>query len=345
MAGKLSIACAILTILPGVAWCDDQATPGGTNSVRGFIDAAVATPHNEIDTGLCTLARGDPYPNTTCSAFARYVWDGYLELQPIRRTPLRRLFLILEPKILAGNNIPQYRYTASAAPILWELNIGGGLELPRQFELRYTYHKAFLLGRYSGAVNQPILPDGPYGRNSTLGVRWNFGGRDRSATPAPRTSARLAEFRGRIDFDVALPHDEVDLGLCTAAAGSAASAACAAYARYVWSGYLEVQPGRVTHTFHRLSFFVEPILYAGNNVPQQRYTADASLILCEISEGVAVELSTRFELRFTHHDVHPLARYSGAESASTLLSSGPYGNNATLGLRWYFGGWRHASVF
>jgi len=175
-------------------------------------------------------------------------------------------------------------------------------------------------------------------------VRWNFGGWGRANPAAPDVSGnRIADLRGFIDFAVAPPHDEVDLGLCALAADAPlTSTTCAAYARYVWGGYLELRP-KGPKPLHRISFFIEPKLYGGSNVPQQHYTADASSILCEIGEGVGVKLSGHFELRFTHHDVIPLARYSSPQSAATLLSDGPYGNNATLGVRWYFGAWGHAT--
>jgi hypothetical protein len=87
----------------------------------------------------------------------------------------------------------------------------------------------------------------------------------------------------------------------------------------------------------------EPKVYGGNNVPQRHYTVDASLILYELDAGIGLELSAHFELRFTHHDVSPVARYRGPGGSATLLSDGPYGNNSTIGVRWYFGAWGHAT--
>jgi hypothetical protein len=309
----------------------------GQDSVRGLADFGIALPHNEIDLGLCSVARANPFPNTTCSAFARYVWSGYLEMQPLRRSPFRRLFVIFGPKLFGGDNIPARKYTAAASPILWELTAGSGLQLPWHLELRYTYHKAFLLGRYSSpVVAESIRTNGPYGRNSLIGVRWSFG--ERRKTGDTHATSRVI-LNGFIDFAVSPPHDEVDLGLCLPADGLT----CAAYARYVWSGSLQLQP-TIRNFLRRLAIFIEPTFFAGNNVPQQHYTADTSPILWEWNAGAALPLSRHFELRFTHHETSPLGRYAGPTSAATLQSNGPYGQNSTLGLRWYFGGWEHAGI-
>ena len=153
------------------------------NSVRGYIDFEVAPPRNEIDLGLCVLRVDNPFtPHPTCSAFARYAWGGYVEVQPIGRGPLRRLFVFVEPIVFGGDNLPQRRYTASASLILSELSVGVGVELPRGFELRFKNHKVHMLGKYrtpEGAVD--LRTDGPYGLYSTIGLRWTFGGWNRSS--------------------------------------------------------------------------------------------------------------------------------------------------------------------
>jgi hypothetical protein len=92
----------------------------------------------------------------------------------------------------------------------------------------------------------------------------------------------------------------------------------------------------------RVALFFEPKVFLGNNVPQQHYNADASLILWESYAGFGIQLPKHFEFRFTLHGVNLLGRYSGPGGAATLRSDGPYGNYATVGLRWYFGGWEHA---
>jgi hypothetical protein len=172
----------IFLFMGGVARSEEAATGGRfffpRNSVRGFVDFQVAPPHNEIDLGLCVPAVSDPNPsNATCSAYARYAWNGYLELQPFGRGPLRRLFVFLEPKVYGGDNLPQERYTAAASLILWERSVGVGIELPSGFELRLTQHQAKLLSRYTRPGGATTLrTDGPYGQNATVGLRWYFGG-------------------------------------------------------------------------------------------------------------------------------------------------------------------------
>ena len=53
--------------------------------------------------------------------------------------------------------------------------------------------------------------------------------------------------RGYVDFDIAPPHNEPDLGRCSPmqtviVMAGGASSNCNAYARYLLGGYLEVQP-------------------------------------------------------------------------------------------------------
>jgi hypothetical protein len=101
-----------------------------------------------------------------------------MEVEPMGRGPLRGFFIFIDPKVFGGENLPQQRYTASAAPILWEPTLGAGFELPKNFELRLTHHQVHLLGRYTaaGGAAATLRTDGPYGINTTVGVRWNFGG-------------------------------------------------------------------------------------------------------------------------------------------------------------------------
>jgi hypothetical protein len=125
---------------------------------RGFVDFQMAPPHNEIDLGLCQVKASDPEYRADCTAYARFTWSGYLELQPFGRTPLRRLFLIAEPKFL-----------------------GAGIALSNRAELRMITHKAHLLGRYADSHTPVNLAgDGPYGSYTTVGVRYYFGNYGRS---------------------------------------------------------------------------------------------------------------------------------------------------------------------
>ncbi len=150
------------------------------NFVRGFLDFQVAPPHNEPDLGLCSPGLINAGADR-CGAFARYVYSGYIEFQPIGRGVFRRLFVLFEPKFFAGDNLPQQSYTASGAGILWERTIGVGIALPHGFELRGLNHRTKLMGRYSDVPSAVTrAPDGPYGMYSTIGVRWYFGGYGRA---------------------------------------------------------------------------------------------------------------------------------------------------------------------
>ena len=148
------------------------------NWVSGFVDFAVAPPHNEPDLGLCPPRPGPLVPGEqTCGAYARYSWGGYVEFQPFGRTMLKHLFLFGTPKLWGGNNVPQLQYNASASGILWEQTLGAGVTLPHRLELRATNHRNDRLGRYAGPLNPLVAnPNGPYGIYTTVGVRWYFGG-------------------------------------------------------------------------------------------------------------------------------------------------------------------------
>jgi len=147
------------------------------NFVRGYFEFQVAPSHNEVDLGLCTPGVATDPSVPECAAYARYIWNGYIEAQVFGRGPLRRLFFFTEPKVFGGDNLPQQRYTAAGSAILWEDTLGGGIKLPRQFEVRVTHHRVRLLGRYGDSRKAVTSrPDGPYGLNTTVGVRWYFGG-------------------------------------------------------------------------------------------------------------------------------------------------------------------------
>ncbi len=107
------------------------------NWVRGYTDFEVAPSHNEPDLGRCAF----PQPASAggaaslCTAYGRYLWSGYVEFQPIGRTPARHFFLFFEPKFTFGRNIPQLSYTASMLPMAFERSVGVGFKLPKNFEL------------------------------------------------------------------------------------------------------------------------------------------------------------------------------------------------------------------
>jgi hypothetical protein len=157
------------------------------NWIRGYTDFSVAPSHNEPDLGRCAFPQPASAGGTAslCTAYARYLFSGYIEFQPLGRTPARHFFLFFEPKFSFGRNIPQLTYTASMVPIAYDRSIGIGFKLPKNFELRATQHQVDWLGRYSKPLGTADLhTHGPYGLYATFGVRWSFGGYGRQGSPS-----------------------------------------------------------------------------------------------------------------------------------------------------------------
>jgi hypothetical protein len=153
------------------------------NWLRGYIDFEVAPSHNEPDLGRCSPASASNFggASSTCNAYARYLWGGYLEVQPFGKTIARHAFFFFTPMFSFGNNVPQFKYTASMAAIAYERSVGLGIELPKNFEFRLTQHQVDWLGRYKHGVGPADLGTaGPYGLYTTIGARWYFGGYGRS---------------------------------------------------------------------------------------------------------------------------------------------------------------------
>ena len=57
--------------------------------------------------------------------------------------------MFFTPTFSFGNNVPQFKYTASMAGIAFERSVGVGIELPKNFEFRVTQHQVDWLGKYS----------------------------------------------------------------------------------------------------------------------------------------------------------------------------------------------------
>lgn len=152
--------------------------------LRGYVDFEIAPPHNEPDLGRCNPLQASQSlesvyggANSTCNAYARYLWSGYLEVQPFGKTFLRHAFFFYKPTFSFGNNVPQFKYTWSMAPIAYERAFGLGIELPKNFEFRVQQHQVDWLGRYGQGVGPADLSTaGPYGLYTTIGARWYFGG-------------------------------------------------------------------------------------------------------------------------------------------------------------------------
>jgi hypothetical protein len=92
------------------------------------------------------------------------------------------------PTFSFGNNVPQFKYTASMAGIALERSVGFGIELPKNFEFRVTQHQVDWLGKYNNNLNNSCAAacsvdlgtSGPYGLYTTIGARWYFGGYGRA---------------------------------------------------------------------------------------------------------------------------------------------------------------------
>ena len=141
------------------------------NWIRGYTDFAVAPSHNEPDLGRCMFPQpvSAGGPASPCTAYARYMFSGYLEIQPLGQTFARHLFLFFEPRFSFGRNIPQLSYEESMEPIAYDRAIGAAYQLPRNFELRLTQHQVDYLGRYRRLLGPADLrTTGPYGLYTTV---------------------------------------------------------------------------------------------------------------------------------------------------------------------------------
>lgn len=150
----------------------------GHGFLRGYGDFELAPPHNEPDLGRCNQ------PQPTCTAFARYIAEGYVEFQPFARTPLRHAYLFLDSRFFFGRNIPQVDYTYSMQPLAWERTMGLAIALPKHFELRITNHGVTSFSPFDKSLG--VFDSGPnkepLGIYNTIGVRWYFGGYDHSSS-------------------------------------------------------------------------------------------------------------------------------------------------------------------
>jgi len=146
------------------------------NWIYGYTEFDVAPPHNEVDPNLCAANSGDHGgANSQCTAFARYIMAGQVEIRPFGRTSLRRVKLFAMPTCLYGKSVPQHLYTWSMEPIGCERQWGASVHLGKRFDLRVTQHFQFqtIGSRDLGAGY--LGPNGPWGRSTMIGVRRHFG--------------------------------------------------------------------------------------------------------------------------------------------------------------------------
>src|SRR5258708_9611307 len=142
-------------------------------------------------------------------------------------------------------------------------------------------------------------------------------------------------FYGYAQFDLAPPHNEIDPNLCAANAGiyGGANAPCNAFARYMFSGLLEVRPfGR--GQFRRFMVFGQPSFLFGKNVPQNLYTWSFDAIGVEHSWGAAIYLGKGFDMRVTQHFLFD--RFGARDRhlrAADLGANGPSGRYNAIAAR------------
>jgi hypothetical protein len=146
--------------------------------LRGYTDIKYAPPHNEPDLGRCLpFNSASVSSNPFCADFARYVLGGYVEIQPLARTPFRHLFFYAQPNFYFGRNLPQVSYTQSADAIGYENTLGAAFELPKHLELRVERHSVHWFGRYATQLGLGDFGSGGLnGKYATVGLRWYFGG-------------------------------------------------------------------------------------------------------------------------------------------------------------------------
>jgi hypothetical protein len=152
------------------------------NFLRGFTEAGYFPSHNEPDLGRCA-AKSGAYggANASCAAFSRYFFGGYAEFQPFARNlgslPLNRVYLFIEPRAFFGRNVPQFNYTESFSPIIFERTVGVVIAVRKNFEVRMWQHQNDWLGRYTHNLGPADLgTTGPYGLHVGISTRWYFGG-------------------------------------------------------------------------------------------------------------------------------------------------------------------------
>lgn len=151
-----------------------------SDTLWGYAQFDIAPPHNEIDPNLCRADAGSfGGVNAPCTAFARYMLSGLLEVRPFGRGPFRRFMLFGEPRFLFGKNLPHTLYTWSPDAIGIEHSWGAAIYLGKGFEMRVTQHFLFdrLGARDRNLGVADLGPNGPWGRYNAIGVRKYFGSR------------------------------------------------------------------------------------------------------------------------------------------------------------------------
>ena len=135
--------------------------------LRGYSEAGVMTPHNEMDLNLRRPDRLDT--NGFGDNFARYAVRGEIFLgRRFATGAIREVFLLVKPELVMGRTIPQIEYTWSPRPIGYVKDFGAGLTLGRDWSIYFESH------RWSFRDKIAITGDGPYGFHNIVIVRKTF---------------------------------------------------------------------------------------------------------------------------------------------------------------------------
>jgi hypothetical protein len=134
---------------------------------RGYGEAGLMTPHNEMDMNLRRPDR--PETNGFGDNYARYSLRGQLFIGKSFGTgAIRDVFVIVKPHFVFGRTIPQIEYTWSMRPIGYLRNWGAGVSLGGNWTIYLERH------RWTFRDKIAITGDGPYGFHNMLSVRKTF---------------------------------------------------------------------------------------------------------------------------------------------------------------------------
>ena len=150
-----------------------SSTPAGEEArrsaffLRGYSEAGLMTPHNEMDLNLRRPDRLET--NGFGDNFARYAVRGQVFLGRKFATGfVREAFILVKPELVMGRTVPQIEYTWSARPIGYVKDFGAGLSLGSSWSVYFERH------RWSFRDKIAIAGDGPYGFHNIVVLRKTF---------------------------------------------------------------------------------------------------------------------------------------------------------------------------
>lgn len=161
----LRAALALALLLPPPARASEPRR--AAFFLRGYSEAGLMTPHNEMDLNLRRPDR--PETDGFGDNFARYAVRGQIFFgRKFATGPIREAFLLVKPELVMGRTIPQIEYTWSARPIGYVKDFGGGLTLGGNWSIYFESH------RWSFRDKVAITGDGPSGFHNIVIVRKTF---------------------------------------------------------------------------------------------------------------------------------------------------------------------------